>query len=345
MKNQSPSFLTRYAVALCWVYFTILFGWLIINLIFREDRGYLDIVNNLAVYLFFPLPLIALITGITRRRELIGGTILAFIAFIGYWGNLFIPSLNPPRGGNPHAPLTVMTYNVLGLHDYVNPVIDVIRTEDADVVCLQEVNSALAVALQSELATEYPYQNLDPQEGVNGMGTLSRLPFKVVETEFPLVWVGTPQILELDFEGVPVILVNFHAHPYSFGSRSNYLAFQEHRQKQSSVLLSFSKEIDQPLIMAGDTNDTSLSGTYHTVTSGPMVDVWQEAGFGLGHTFPGSDIPGSSRWKIGPWYVPQWLTRIDYIFVSPHWEVISARVAQFDGVSDHRGVVAELVLK
>jgi endonuclease/exonuclease/phosphatase family metal-dependent hydrolase len=76
----------------------------------------------------------------------------------------------------------------------------------------------------------------------------------------------------------------------------------------------------------------------------PLHDTWQEAGFGFGHTFPGSDIPGSSRPKFGNWYVPQWLTRIDYVFVSSHWGVSSASMAQFDGVSDHRGVVAELVL-
>jgi hypothetical protein len=73
-----------------------------------------------------------------------------------------------------------------------------------------------------------------------------------------------------------------------------------------------------------------------------LHDAWREEGFGLGHTFPGSDIPGSSRPNFGSWYVPQWLARIDYIFYSTHWEALEARLARVDGVSDHRGVVAIL---
>jgi endonuclease/exonuclease/phosphatase (EEP) superfamily protein YafD len=40
-----------------------------------------------------------------------------------------------------------------------------------------------------------------------------------------------------------------------------------------------------------------------------------------------------------------WLVRIDYIFHSPHWKTLDARLAKFDGVSDHRGVVAVLALE
>ena len=72
---------------------------------------------------------------------------------------------------------------------------------------------------------------------------------------------------------------------------------------------------------------------------------WREAGFGLGHTFPGSTVPGSDRPKIGGWYVPRWLARIDYIFFSDDWTAVEVRTAQIDGVSDHRGAVAVLELK
>ena len=106
----------------------------------------------------------------------------------------------------------------------------------------------------------------------------------------------------------------------------------------------FTARTPGPLIVAGDANAADLSRPYRTLTSGHLRDAWREAGFGLGSTFPGSTVPASSRWKLGSWYVPQWLVRIDYIFISPHWGVATAGMAQFDGVSDHRGVVAELVL-
>ena len=61
MKTRLLGFLHRYSVALGWVYFTVLFGWLALYLLTGDSLGYLGLLNNLAVYLFFPLPLIALI--------------------------------------------------------------------------------------------------------------------------------------------------------------------------------------------------------------------------------------------------------------------------------------------
>ena len=79
-----------------------------------------------------------------------------------------------------------------------------------------------------------------------------------------------------------------------------------------------------------------ISEAYQIFT-GELHDARREAGFGLGHTFPGSTVPGSDRPKIGGWYVPRWLARIDYIFFSDDWTAVVARTAQIDGVSDHRG--------
>ncbi|MBA3533901.1 MAG: endonuclease/exonuclease/phosphatase, partial [Ardenticatenales bacterium] len=75
------------------------------------------------------------------------------------------------------------------------------------------------------------------------------------------------------------------------------------------------------------------------------VDGWQEGGWGLGHTFPGADSPGSSRPKVAGLSVPKWLVRIDYIFHSSHWQTLSAEIGPWDQVSDHRPVMATLRLK
>ncbi len=344
MKTRILDFLKRYAVALGWAYFTILFSWLALYLLVGDRFRILGLVNNIAVCLFFPLPIIVAIAIISRRKELTYGAILGSVFFLWFWGALFMPRLTVPKGGNPRPPLMVMTYNVLGMHEFTDPIIDVIRTVDADVVFLQEVNPLLAAALHSELINDYPYQIIDPRMTVEGMATVSRFPIHLTGEQLPMGWVGVPQVMEMDFEGKSIILVNFHTYPYSFRSQEAYRSLQEKRRAQAQILADFASEIKEPIILAGDANDTSLSKTYRIIMHSPLKDAWYEAGFGLGHTFPGSDIPGSSRPQIGPWYVPQWLTRIDYVFVSPHWGVTSARVAPFDGVSDHRGVVAELVL-
>ena len=343
--KKSVSFFRKYAVATAWVYFTLLFGWLLAYLILGDRFAYLGFVNILAFYLFFPLPLAGLVAVLTRRREIIIGTILGAAIFLILWGPLFLPRLSPPpKGGNPHPSLTVMTFNALGLQEHTDPLVEIIQEVDADVVFLQEINTRHAAALQNELTAAYPYQVLDPVDGVSGMGVISRYPLRETGEQLPLEWVGAPQVFEMDFEGVPVTLLNFHALSLQFypleGANLNF----RYREAQARVLADFAAHAPGPLVVAGDANTTSLSDAYDMITAGQLCDAFQEAGWGLGHTFPGSKEPGSHRFHVGAWYIPQWLARIDYIFVSSEWGVAAARVAPFDGVSDHRGVVAELVL-
>jgi len=344
MKEPLSNIFKHYAVALGWVYFTILFGWLVLYLLSGDRFSYLGLMNNLAVYLFFPLPLIGLVVVFTRRKELIWGTILGTAVFTWFWGGLFMPRLKIPKEGNPHHVLTVMTYNVLGMHGFIDPAIEVIRSENADVIFLQELTPDLAQTMQRELADIYPYQILDPQPGVWGMGMLSRYPLVDTGEKLPLDWTGTPQILKMDFEGQAVTLVNFHTVAYVFSSPTIVNQNLRRREAQAQELANFAARTTGPLIAAGDANAADVTQPYRIITRGDLQDAWHSAGFGLGGTFPGSAVPESSRWKIGPWYVPQWLLRIDYVFISHHWAVRSARVAQFDEVSDHRGVIAELVL-
>jgi endonuclease/exonuclease/phosphatase (EEP) superfamily protein YafD len=346
MKNKYKDLTTRYAIAISWVYFTILFGWLILY-VFTGDRfGYLGIFNSLAVYLFIPLPFAAVLGLWTHRRDVIIGTILGTAVFLWLWGPFFMPHLDPPsKGGNPHPPLTVMTYNVLGMHAYTDPVVEVIRQVDADVVFIQELNNPLAEVVRTTLSDEYPYQILDPIEGVSGIGTISRYPLEPTGEQLPLKWVGIPQVMSLDFDGDTVTLLNFHTFALAYYPLEHVNSNFRYREAQAQALVDFADRIPGPLIVAGDANATPLSDMYQTIIRSPLEDTWQRVGFGFGHTFPGSDLPGSSRLRIGNWFIPQWLARIDYIFISPHWGVITTELAPFDGVSDHRGVVAVLVLQ
>jgi endonuclease/exonuclease/phosphatase (EEP) superfamily protein YafD len=298
--------------------------------------------TSVAVYLFFPLPIVGLIALFFRRREGWLFTALGLIIFTWLWGTLFIPRGTPLAGANPHTSLGVLTYNVLGMHTSAAPVIDVISEEDADVVFLQEVNTNLAEKIETELADEYPF--LDPMDGVKGMGVISRYPLQPTGERLPLNWVGVPQILEMEYLGAQVTLVNFHMYAQRFRPAAATDENFRYREAQARALAEFAGEIPGPLIAAGDANASDLNEAYRIITSAPMKDVWREAGLGLGNTFPGSDGPGSSRFHYAGWYIPMWLVRIDYIFTSSHWEAVTARLARFDGVSDHRGVVAELVI-
>jgi endonuclease/exonuclease/phosphatase (EEP) superfamily protein YafD len=172
------------------------------------------------------------------------------------------------------------------------------------------------------------------------MGVISRFPLR--DTRATLSdpeWVAEPQVLELDFDGRPVTVVNFHAAAGIF--------FRAGRNRQATLLARFARDHDRPLLLVGDLNATSTNAAYERITD-LLDDAWAEAGAGFGHTFPGAgpgDTPGSSRPTVLGVSVPKWLVRIDYVFHSRHFVVTGARLGRFDGYADHRPVIAELALK
>lgn len=342
MKQRILPFLARWSVAVSWVYYTGLFGWAFFYFLTSDRYGVVALLNSLAVYLFLPLPLVLPIALLVRRRELWAGLGAGAAIFLWLWGGYFIPRTLPAHAAGAPS-LTVMTYNALGLHARIEPVLDVIRAENADVVCLQEVNTPLAAAIRAQLAGDYPYQYLDPVDDVRGMGTISKYPIGVKTGEMPFEWVGVPELFTLDWNGRNVTLINFHMFPPGLGTPEAMDYNNRTREMQALVLAETARmaAASGPVIACGDANTTPLSDAYRAITR-DLKDSWQEAGFGFGHTFPGSDIPGSARPRIYGHPVPQWLARIDYVFHSDHLTAVEARLAEFDGVSDHRGVVVRL---
>jgi endonuclease/exonuclease/phosphatase (EEP) superfamily protein YafD len=101
--------------------------------------------------------------------------------------------------------------------------------------------------------------------------------------------------------------------------------------------------IGEPVLVVGDFNTVDVSTAYNIVTH-ELHDAWREAGAGLGNTFPGAATPGSSRPMVAGIPIPKWLVRIDYIFYSADWRTVAAELGPWDGVSDHRPVMARLRL-
>ncbi len=331
-------------ITVIWIYFLLLFGWLGAYLLTGDRFAFLSALNMLAVYLFYPLPLVIIAAIFLRRRELWAGVLFGVVLFARLWGGLFLPNFGQPENNpDPNPTIKVMTYNVLGYHTFTSPVIGTIRSERPDLVLLQELNPQLAAATQRELIAEYPYQILNPATGVSGMGVISKYPIQPSGESIPLKWVGEPQVLILDLNGKIIKVINFHMVPTTTFNAEGISRINMLRKAQAQALLNFVNSAD-PLIVAGDANATPLSEV-HKLLIRDLADAWQEAGFGLEHTLPGSDISGSSRPHIAGRPVPMWLARIDYIFHSPDWNTLDARLAKFDGVSDHRGVVAVMSLE
>jgi endonuclease/exonuclease/phosphatase (EEP) superfamily protein YafD len=258
------------------------------------------------------------------------------------WGDHFIPASNEKSTHQPS--LRVMTYNVLAWHDQYEPILETIEFEDPDVLLIQELNTGLAEVVQNELIDEYPYQVLDPVDNPEGIGVISKYPVSPSGISLPQLWAGSPQILDLEWNGQRVLLVNFHLTPTTgIFPLDEEDARIRAREKETQLLSGLASQSGSAIV-GGDANMSFLSDAYKSMTKN-LVDAHRSVGAGLGHTFPGSRLPESDRPHIGNLFVPAWLTRIDYIFLSDEWTTISAHTAKIDGVSDHRGVVVDLVHK
>lgn len=321
---------------LAFIYLLGLTGWFFVYRFSGDRFAIVSLLTMLAVYAFVPLPLVLVWASKGRQTRLLLLALLNCGVFCVLWGQAFLPKFPKPL----QPALSILTYNVLGWNTEVTAQVETIRKMDADIVFLQELNLELAALLQSQLVAQYPYQVLDAQQGVSGMGTLSKFPLAKAGSAPHLDWVGEPQWLRLEGQPCPIELLNIHMAPTNFFNAVHIHHTNALRQAQAQWIIEQIKPT-QPLIVAGDTNSVPLSDSYRILRQ-ELEDAWQVSGWGLGHTFPGRAGPGSSRPQFFGISVPQWLLRIDYILYTPHFTALEAHLADFDGISDHRGVWAKL---
>jgi endonuclease/exonuclease/phosphatase (EEP) superfamily protein YafD len=228
---------------------------------------YLALLNYLAVYLFYPLPVVLMTAWLCRRKSLWIGFAIGGLAFTWFWGALYLPRPYIPPTSGPF--LTVMTYNVLAWHPYTEPIIATIRAEDPDIVLLQELNTGLARTLRTELGQVYPYQVFEPADNPNGIGVISKHPIQPTGDRLPLRWIGGPQVLELQWNGQQVTLVNFHmTSTTGIGPREHVEESLRLRESQARLLADLADRSGLA-ILAGDANTSPSMAAYQILTGQP----------------------------------------------------------------------------
>jgi endonuclease/exonuclease/phosphatase family metal-dependent hydrolase len=273
--------------------------------------------------------------------------------------------------------LKVMTYNcqLFGLYqnessvDIVNteymPAMDsflqVLKSENADVVCLQEVYAkagglkALARFLKAEGGFDYSQSYTLSERRPYGMIVLSKYQIKRwqpiplgSQTGNMAMWVDVEIPSEYKFlRNARVRIFNLHLQSFRF-AKKDYAVMQKQTQQQqidiegskgiiTRLRMGYQRRAQQvkiikenllvcdfPKVICGDFNDIPVSYSYRQLSSG-MRDAFVEAGRGLETTYKGS--------------MPSF--RIDYIlFDNP------MRALQYQSIkevpSDHKLVIAEL---
>jgi endonuclease/exonuclease/phosphatase family metal-dependent hydrolase len=233
--------------------------------------------------------------------------------------------------------LRLITWNLHGsAKPRIDAVVELLASHQPDVLVLQEVRSGQARRIAGLLRWRKPAWSLKHNAWwplwwrAEGLAVISRHPLAVHPTV-----VLTPGISKRSYERrilVPcevvidddqrVLLMDAHL--------SSGAGDDARRLAQADHMLRLLPEAP-PVVVAGDLNADPATAPIRSLVGGGLVDAWEAAGTGPGHTIPAN--------------APR--RRIDYVMASPAVTVVEAAVLDdlgpaMAGLSDHRPVLVVL---
>jgi vancomycin resistance protein VanJ len=320
------------------VYNGALLLWFGLNRLTGDHFWWMVPLNYVAPYLFTPaLPLAGLVALPPGRRRLgqaaSVGVIPLFIFQLLYW-----PYVIPrPATGNATPVLRVMTYNILYSNADYAAIAAVIRTQNPDLVALQEVQPAAMAALQSRLRVQYPYSLMATPHPYGTTAIFSRHALLDAYT-VDLQTDRAATVVKIEIAGQEVTLAS--AHLLAFGLQwipwAEWPAAIQQRvadqNRQASILLARLREEVGPVILACDCNSKEVSSTYHILQQ-TLRNVARAVGWR-----PGQPSRNGVAQDRG-------LQHIDYIFYrGATLQPVSFYKVTDTGGSDHLPRVANFVL-
>ena len=217
-----------------------------------------------------------------------------------------------------------------------NKIIEFIKDENPDILCLQEHSRIRYKQLQ-----QYPYRSETPYSTPRSI--------QAIFSKYPIVSNGsldlpgtTNNIVYADilYQKDTIRVYNLHLQSYNIVPSSQTLTEAESEQTYRKVLNTFDKQLEQAKIfqkhrdespyktvISGDFNNTQFSNVYRIV-KGDFKDSFIEAGKGFGRTYDLKGLP----------------MRIDYIMVDDSFEILEHQ--NYDvKLSDHYPIKATLRIK
>jgi endonuclease/exonuclease/phosphatase family metal-dependent hydrolase len=292
------------------------------------------ILINIAFLLYWLLKL--------KRQALFSGLVLC----IGFKYVSSLYQFSTSKDIHTSHELSVLSYNVRNFNRYdwikdagkpvEQQLVDLIKTADADVLCIQEYyrNSTVDLSL-------YPHQyiKLKGNQSKTGQAIFSKYPIlREGSIQFPKT--GNNAIY-IDVLKAADTLRIYNVHLESLGINPDVEELTDQdseklikrigntfkmQESQAEILLAHMKNCTHKKIVCGDFNNSPYSYVYRNI-KGDMIDAFEAAGTGFGKTFD---------FKLFP-------LRIDFILADPSLEVNAFQ--NFDeAYSDHFPVYARFNL-
>jgi len=186
------------------------------------------------------------------------------LALIGMNAAAVIPfiSITAVAGSDPQIKL--INLNLQKTNPVPSKAIDFLRSENADIVVLEEITPEWAAQLKT-LSIAYPHMLFCDDTSTCDLALLSKKPWqsgtvqKFSETG-PYVITA-----EFNWDNSPFTLVSTHLDPPTPAIGEDHQHFHSEESEAFSILL---RSIDGPLVVAGDFNATPWSPSFDRVTEG-----------------------------------------------------------------------------
>jgi len=241
--------------------------------------------------------------------------------------------VTPPSADLP-PPLRVMTYNIRAADYGLTGIIATLKEAKADIIALQEVDKLVRRTgrvdqpkkIARSLGMNYVFRkHFSYQGGEFGLALLSR--HKIDQVKRVQVRHSNLILLKarVHTPGQPMIVIVVHFHPTNPLDKSSTKKENDAaRLREARRALELATAYNSPVLIMGDFNDNPGSPAY-----GLFAEKFQDC----------CGVAGGLWEKTWPASFP--ITRIDYIWISPHFRLLRCGAFKSDA-SDHLPVIAEI---
>ena len=295
-------------------------------------------VINCGIYLYWLL----------RRKKVFSFPLLVLI--VGYLTVGSVYEFGPAPKEATDSSFSLMSYNVrnfnkneeLPLQNVDSLIVDFVREDDPDILCLQECHYAMK---RSSALNQYPYRFVD---FIYSYEIKHDHVIQAVYSKYPLLNIRSIDFPESANKAIAMDvvkgkdtlrLINVHLQSFSIIPEVGKLQQEQSdrllkrvekvlvkQQQQATLLRAEIEKSPFPVVVVGDFNNNQFSFAYREI-KGDLTDSFSKAGKGFGQTYNLMGFP----------------MRIDFILTDPRIKTLSY-TSYKNKLSDHYPIRAELDL-